>query len=436
MARSAMQRPLGFRSITYCGTAKHAGEQPGVCGDRECPRIAARSRAMRPWQKSPRSARAVPPPQGGTRRDALSSRVVSARSALFVRQEAFVGRVQNKLDRRRIANKGKVQWRHELANITDLDAAFTDVLCGLNPDVLHIHDIHLLGAGVVAKARLQAAGRHVPLIYDAHEYIAGMKSRQLLAEAAYLAMEHELVPSVDAIITVSEPIAVRIQQDYGLAERPTVVLNVPPLADIALSSRNLREEVGVGGAPLLVYSGVLGVQRNVRSVIAALPLLPGAHFAVVCVPSPDAPAARQLAVLAEETGVADRFHLVAPVPTQRNRLVPFHGGCGYPSLGDGAPQPRVGAAQQDFRLPARWSPCGNQPRRVALAAHQRHRYRRNLRSRGSTGHRRSGRTDPRRSRYVRGSGSRQGSAFALFLGSARGELARCVRRRRWKRRAP
>lgn len=239
-----------------------------------------------------------------------------ARSALFPLQERAFARLWRHLDARSLRPERLSRWRQELANIADLEAAFTTWLWRLEPEILHIHDIHLLGAGVQAKRRLTSRGRPVTLVYDAHEYLPGMTGVNPKAEAAYQAMELDLIGEIDAMITVSESIADALQQRYALAHRPTVVLNTPPRASAVTGEQvgGVREAAGVpDGVPLLVYSGVLGHQRNVGAVITALAELPGVHFACVCVPSAHHPAPRALAALATQLGVDDRVHLVDPV---------------------------------------------------------------------------------------------------------------------------
>lgn len=239
---------------------------------------------------------------------------------LRARAHRFTDRVAKGLwrrwDRLRI-RRARVNWRRDLPNIADLEAVFTSWLWRLEPDVLHIHDIHLLGAGVQAARRLRASGRQVPLVYDAHEFVPGMTGGDRLLEAGYRAMEADLIGAADAIITVSDPIADALVGRYGLAERPTVVLNTPADAAPAPSDRDVRSAAEVGPeVPLLVYSGVLGRLRNLDALIQALAHLDGVHLAAVCVPDAHYPVALALADDAARHGVADRFHLVEPVPPE------------------------------------------------------------------------------------------------------------------------
>lgn len=209
-------------------------------------------------------------------------------------------------------------WREVLPNVGDLDLTFARRLWRLDPDVLHIHDIHLLEAGVIAVRRLRAQGRSVSLVYDAHEFVPGMAARDAEAAQAWAAMERELIGSVDGVVTVSEPIADALRREYGLPERPTVTLNSPRQADLEPTDADVRTAAGLApGVPLLVYSGVINPRRGVLTAVDALAHLPGVHLAVVSVPHAATPAAKVLADHAREIGVGDRVHVVDPVATEQ-----------------------------------------------------------------------------------------------------------------------
>ena len=97
------------------------------------------------------------------------------------------------------------------------------------------------------------------------------------------------------------------------------------------------------GTPLMVYPGAATKPRGVDTMIEALPLLPGVHAALVTVPFPH-PRADELTALAHRLGVADRLHLVAPVPAD---AVP-----GYLGEADVAVSPILtGPANHEAALP-------------------------------------------------------------------------------------
>ncbi|MDR3360001.1 MAG: glycosyltransferase family 4 protein [Bifidobacteriaceae bacterium] len=218
--------------------------------------------------------------------------------------------------KRAAARRAKLAWQDELTNIADLEGVFTPWLTRLEPDILHLHDIHLLGAGVNAKRALRARGRQVKLIYDAHEYVADMGEVDPAKGRAFAAMERELVAEADGVETVSDPIADRLERELALSRRPTVVLNTPLRAagQDRVGGPDLRAQIGLPPeTPLVVYAGVLHTNRNLVALIEAVKLLPEVHLALVCVPNAHYPVARQLGARAAELNLADRVALVEPV---------------------------------------------------------------------------------------------------------------------------
>ncbi|RZS90206.1 glycosyltransferase involved in cell wall biosynthesis [Motilibacter rhizosphaerae] len=212
-------------------------------------------------------------------------------------------------------------WRRALPEVGDYELAMGPVLDLLAPDVIHAHDVQVVGiaAGAADRALLAAQPRTVPWVYDAHEYVRGLSQyggRTRRVVAAWADLEAEFVRSAAQLITVSEPIADRLQQDYSLPRRPAVVLNIPSASAAARrGGPSLRAACGLGAeVPLLVYSGGVTKARGVDTAIAALPHLPGVHLAVNCVPHSRTLYVDRLREQAAELGVADRVHFVDPVP--------------------------------------------------------------------------------------------------------------------------
>lgn len=231
------------------------------------------------------------------------------------------------------AVKGDQAWRWLEPGLWNYERAFGPVIDELAPDLIHAHDFRMLGVGARARQRARAAGRPVRLLWDAHEFLPGARPRRDNARwlPAHLGYEREYAPYADAVVTVSDALAELLHREYGLAARPTVVLNAPvvaPLDDgIAADGDAARAEPapGPGGGaasrppalralcgidpetPLLVYAGSAAVQRGLDTVVAALPRLPGVHLALV-VADPQAPYVRQLGADAARLGVAERMH--------------------------------------------------------------------------------------------------------------------------------
>lgn len=219
--------------------------------------------------------------------------------------------------------EGDGAWRRLDPRLLDFEATYGPVVDQLRPDLIHAHDFRMLGVGARAKVRAAAEGRRIRLVWDAHEFLPGMKpwqdnARWLPAQRAH---EREYAPHADAVITVSEQLADLLRAEHGLPERPAVVLNAPAVDhDPAASgdAPDLRGACGVDAStPLLVYSGVALPQRGLTTMVEALPQLPGVHVALV-VNDGGLPYVRgTLLPKAERLKVADRVHVVAYVPYAR-----------------------------------------------------------------------------------------------------------------------
>lgn len=251
---------------------------------------------------------------GAPRAEASAGGVRFVRLPVFPRRGPSAAYVGYALRRRRGRLGPAQRWRTALAATRRYAAAFVPQLRSLAPDVVHVHDVHLLAA--VLEAWPLPDSRPV-IVYDAHEYVAdlavsGARTRRVVQ--GWAALERECIPHVDRVITVAEPIARRLAAEHSLRAPVAVVHNAPIGWDDAASSRDLRAEAAVGAeVPLAVYSGAVSRARGLDTVVDALAGCAGAHLAVVAVPHPH-PMAGELLRQAERAGVVDRVHLVPPVP--------------------------------------------------------------------------------------------------------------------------
>lgn len=189
----------------------------------------------------------------------------------------------------------------------------------LEPDLIHAHDFHTVGIAARAAARLRARGRQVKWIYDAHEYVAGTRGgatlRLRLRHRFFVGQEREYAPLADAVVTVSDPIAERLERDLALSPAPTVVANVPPSAT-DLPPTSLRQAAGVDATtPVVVYSGSCAPQRGVRTVVEAMAHLaasdgPAKDAVLVLVASDEDRHVASLRALARDRGIEDRLRTV------------------------------------------------------------------------------------------------------------------------------
>ncbi|WP_329228807.1 glycosyltransferase family 4 protein [Streptomyces sp. NBC_00111] len=215
---------------------------------------------------------------------------------------------------------GERAWRRLDPGLWDLELAYGKVIDSLEPDLIHANDFRMLGVGARAKLRAEARGRTVRLVWDAHEYLPGIKPwnphpRWHVAQCAH---EREHARYADAVTTVSATLAQMLAEHHGLGELPEVVLNAPdaltPEDPAAEPVPDLRELCGIGPeVPLAVYSGSAAPQRGLDIMIEALPQLPGTHAAFV-VPRGNSPYMQTLRARAAALAVADRVHILPYVP--------------------------------------------------------------------------------------------------------------------------
>ncbi|WP_132287966.1 glycosyltransferase [Kribbella sp. VKM Ac-2568] len=212
------------------------------------------------------------------------------------------------------------RWRRVHPEAIDLEIAFGDLVDRLEPDVVHAHDMHVIGVATRAAGRAKLRGKDLKVIYDAHEYVPGIarygaRTRKYIA--AWANHEREYIGAADRVITVSSAIADRLENEHKLPRKPEVILNTPDIPESVEIERDIRAKVRLpADVPLLVYSGGITPVRGIETAIEALPEMPGVHLAVVCVPSTIQPVVDTLRTLAAELGVEDRVHYLNPVAPQ------------------------------------------------------------------------------------------------------------------------
>jgi len=207
-------------------------------------------------------------------------------------------------------------WRTELANVADLEAAFVEPLRGLNPDVIHVHDLALLWGAANAKKALTVPQKPVVLIYDARAYLADSSGHNQYQRAAYRQMELAGLRHVDAVTTTSQAMADQLVRDWRREDPPAVIMNLPRQTGLVVDQGpHLRADLGLApDVPLLVYSGWVKADRHLTALVSAIKPLPRVHLAVICLPSAQYKLARRLQAHCAKVGLIDRVHLVDPVP--------------------------------------------------------------------------------------------------------------------------
>jgi glycosyltransferase involved in cell wall biosynthesis len=176
------------------------------------------------------------------------------------------------------------------------------------PDAIHAHDAAMLAPGRVAVRRSGAM-----LVYDSHELATEVPYHSRPWSGLVSALERLVVPRCDAVITVSDGIAERLQEKYGLSERPTVVRNLPDLPPPrdADGIEQLRESLGVDAAPLVLHQGAVAADRGCETLLRSLEHLDGAHLVFLGAEGQYVEGLRRLST---ELDLDSRVHFHAPVP--------------------------------------------------------------------------------------------------------------------------
>jgi glycogen synthase len=217
-----------------------------------------------------------------------------------------------------LATMGDRAWRRLDPHLWDYEIAFGEMVDGLSPDLIHANDFRMLGVGARAVARAREEGHSVKLVWDAHEFLPGIKPRvaQRRWHPAQCAHEREYAPYADAVVTVSHSLAEMLVTEHGLTRKPTVVLNTPDrtFEDADAPPQSLRALCGISSdVPLTVYSGSAAPQRGLEIMVEALPALPGVHTALVVL-DPQSSYVAGLQAIATALGVANRLHVLPYVP--------------------------------------------------------------------------------------------------------------------------
>lgn len=248
-----------------------------------------------------------------TARAWTSLRVVQSAIKLQSLAGVIVGAARRSLARRTEASHDdrSLATRKRLATFLDIEDAYLEELAGIDFDLVHAHDSTMIGCARKAADRAATLRRRPAFVYDAHEYVRGLTNLPPEIATVNIELEQENIAKADAIVTVSPVLANLLQQHYGLAETPALVLNAPLATRYdAHSPLSVRAQCGLeDDQPLLVYAGVVKPLRGISTVVRALPELPHAHLALV-VSDPEARTVRDMLNEASIVGCADRVHTV------------------------------------------------------------------------------------------------------------------------------
>ena len=214
-----------------------------------------------------------------------------------------------KLSRNALLRKVEVAWGLLVVQPLYLRRKDADVISG--------HD--LLGLFIAwLSTWFIPRGRRPLLVYDCHEFtiaLASARTRWLIRH-----LESFLMRRCVFSIMVNDAIAERVQHIHGLAEKPVVVRNIPPLWVVdeqkcAQRRADFFRELGVAlDTFLLMYHGFVLPERGVDVSIRAL--VGRESVALVVLGNGDPEYLGQLRGLTQELGVEDRVLFRDAVPLE------------------------------------------------------------------------------------------------------------------------
>ena len=209
------------------------------------------------------------------------------------------------------------------------------------PDVVHAHDAAMLAPGAIS-ARLAGAR----LVYDAHEFAAGVALVGGPWRLFTTTLERAFIRRCAAVITVSDGIAGRLAERYGMARRPVVVRNATELTLARAAKGGLRAALGIGATPLILHQGAAAPGRGCETLIRAVARLDEVELAFLGDAAPGY--AGELAAVAADLGVSDRVHFHPGVPLAELLAYTRDADVGVSLLEDGAENHRLALPNKVF----------------------------------------------------------------------------------------
>jgi glycosyltransferase involved in cell wall biosynthesis len=143
-------------------------------------------------------------------------------------------------------------------------------------NLIHVHDLWALPA-----ATLVSKLRKIPLIYDAHEYYAGLEifNRRKIRKAIWIQAEKACIPYLCGLITISEPLAQLYRDNYRLPCPVNVIRNLP-----AREQPDRSKAVNIvrrHDRKMLLYHGHFRPGRGLAAIIRACAQLNNIHLVLI-----------------------------------------------------------------------------------------------------------------------------------------------------------
>jgi glycosyltransferase involved in cell wall biosynthesis len=152
--------------------------------------------------------------------------------------------------------------------------------------------------------------KKVPLVYDSHEYFTGVPELEHRAFVKWVwsTIEGQIFPALKHIITVSNPIAERYFNEYGI--RPIVVRNCSPGTDSIKGYS--KEELGIapGKLLLILQGGGINIHRGGEELIRSMAGIENAFLFIIG----SGDIIGDLKRMARKLGLTDRIKFLPGMP--------------------------------------------------------------------------------------------------------------------------
>ncbi len=174
------------------------------------------------------------------------------------------------------------------------------------PDICHAVDLDTLWAAV------RSADENAKVLYESREFYTGLlalKNRPL-TRSFWGFLESKLIRRADAVVTVNEAIAERLQTIYRIP-RPAVVMNLAR-SDIPGKPIDLRRTCGIDAKYVIVFQGVLRKGQGLFDCLKIIAALPETALLIIG----DGPIKGELEFASAKLGIADRVRFIGMIPPQ------------------------------------------------------------------------------------------------------------------------
>lgn len=198
--------------------------------------------------------------------------------------------------------------RRRIAAHDELKGRIVEFAVSFQPGCLHTHDMFALPIGADIQAQLRSQGHKPVWIHDVHEFAAGSTHMAPVLQQLALSYEETHMPSVDQVVTVTDELRAELLSRYPGLTDVQVIYNAPPAYPHTPSTyRSVRDALGLGGAHLAVYSGVVKAKRGVERMIPVLQRMPELHLAILS-NSAETEFVQELQRRFSMAGVSERVH--------------------------------------------------------------------------------------------------------------------------------